>query len=266
VLLAAGIVGAAVVNRDRPNGKDDDAERLRFFDDHAAGLIAVSAVRTLAFLLLLFVVVHLQRATKGRNPELSSAPFVVGLFGVVALALGSIGQALALADKAADFVTQDFPSAAVADRAAEDAAGEALPLVTGVIAFAGTFGLAFWFVLGSLNAMRVGLLTRFMGILGIIIGPGFVFGFAPPVMVFWLIALGVLFLGYWPRGLPAAWENGEAVPWPGRQPVAESTGGGFGTVSGENNGEVEAVGPGVHRAGEQEAAPASPARRKRKRR
>ena len=78
-----------------------------------------------------------------------------------------------------------------------------------------------WFVLGSLNAMRVGLLTRFWGILGVIIGPGFVFGFAPPVMVFWLIAIGVLFLGRWPRGLicgkrsTTTWSTARRPSWIG---------------------------------------------------
>ena len=193
VLIAGGTVWDGLVNRDRPDGSNDDAERLHFFDEHAGELIAANGLRALGFLLLVLAVVHFHRTTRARNPELPSVPLVVGLLGVVVLALGIAGRAIALGSEAADFVTRDFATAAAADRAAEDAAAQGLPLITGILAFAGTLAIAFWFVLASLNAMRVGLLTRFMGILGIIVGAGFVFGFAPPVMVLWLIAVGVLF-------------------------------------------------------------------------
>ena len=51
--------------------------------------------------------------------------------------------------------------------------------------------------------MRVGLLTRFMGVLGIIVGVLFIIPLGsslPIVQAFWLCALGALFLGRWPRG------------------------------------------------------------------
>src|ERR671934_143337 len=76
-------------------------------------------------------------------------------------------------------------------------------LIAGLVTTVGSLVLAAWFVLGSLHAMRVGLLTRFMGVLGIVIGPGLLI--LPPipfVMTFWLIGVGLLFLGRWPRGVP----------------------------------------------------------------
>ena len=54
--------------------------------------------------------------------------------------------------------------------------------------------------------MRVGLLTRFMGILGVIVGVLFVIPLGsqlPIVQCFWLIAVGLLILGRWPRRRPA---------------------------------------------------------------
>jgi hypothetical protein len=266
VLIGAGTFWSLIIDRDRPTGK---AESLRFFHDHASEQVAASIVRAVGFLALIATVIYLKRVTKARNPEFPTVAFVLGVFGCVAFAAGTVGQAVALQSQASDFVTQHFSSAHAADEAAKDATRETWPLVTGIGALAGTLALAFWFVLGSLNAMRVGLLTRFIGVLGIIIGPGFVFGFAPPVMVFWLIAVGILFLGRWPRGLPAAWESGEARPWPGReappeQPAAEQ----LESAGGSRNGEVEAVGPGVRKAdGDSEPAAQSPSpRRKRKRR
>jgi hypothetical protein len=104
-------------------------------------------------------------------------------------------------------------------------------------------------VKGSLDAMRMGLLTRFMGILGIALGPAFVLQFGSLILPLWLIALAALFVGFWPSGMPPAWETGKATPWPGaeeREPDApepvEVDGAG-------RNGEVDSVGAGVRRAG-----------------
>jgi len=87
--------------------------------------------------------------------------------------------------------------------------------------FGGTIALAFAYVIISLNAMRAGLLSRFMGILGIIVGALIVLPLLPQgvpiVQIFWLAALGMLFLGYWPGGRGPAWETGEATPWPAPQ-------------------------------------------------
>jgi hypothetical protein len=66
--------------------------------------------------------------------------------------------------------------------------------------------------------MRVGLLTRWMGILGVFTG---VLVFLPIggvsfeiIPAFWIVMLGILFGGRWPNGDPPAWASGEARPWP----------------------------------------------------
>ena len=60
--------------------------------------------------------------------------------------------------------------------------------------------------------MRVGLLTRFMGVLGVIVGvavaPILPIDQQGIIRVFWLAALGMLFLGRWPSGTPKAWATG----------------------------------------------------------
>ena len=76
----------------------------------------------------------------------------------------------------------------------------------------------------SLNAMRVGLLTRFMGVLGIITGALQILPFGGPLPVvqcFWLLLLALLFLGRWPNGQPPAWRTGNAEPWPSAAAVRE---------------------------------------------
>jgi len=70
----------------------------------------------------------------------------------------------------------------------------------------------------------VGLLTRFMGVLGVICGALIVLPILSPlpiVQTFWLGAMALLLLGRWPNGVPPAWEAGEARPWPSQQEVRE---------------------------------------------
>jgi hypothetical protein len=73
--------------------------------------------------------------------------------------------------------------------------------------------------------MRVGLLTRFMGVLGIICGALIVLPILSPlpiVQTFWLGAMALLLLGRWRSGVPPAWRTGEAQPWPSQQELREA--------------------------------------------
>ena len=65
--------------------------------------------------------------------------------------------------------------------------------------------LAVGFALVSLTAMRQGLLTRFMGYLGIFAGVLVLFQITqiPVVQGYWLVAVAYLISGRWPTGLPA---------------------------------------------------------------
>ena len=87
----------------------------------------------------------------------------------------------------------------------------------------GGFALGFTFVMLCMNAMRAGLLTRFMGVLGMIVGATFVLPLDQQgvIRAFWLLALGFLIYGRWPSGMPPAWQTGEAVPWPSQAELRE---------------------------------------------
>jgi hypothetical protein len=74
-------------------------------------------------------------------------------------------------------------------------------------------------VMISINAMRAGLLSRFMGALGAVIGVVYALsialaGGAGFLQLFWLPALAALFLDKWPGRRGPAWDSGEALPWP----------------------------------------------------
>jgi hypothetical protein len=101
--------------------------------------------------------------------------------------------------------------------AALDISQGGLTVFAQLLGLPGALGLALALVVISLNAMRVGLLTRFMGVLGMITGALMIIPFGGPlpiVQAFWLLLLSVLFLGRWPTGQPPAWRTGNAEPWP----------------------------------------------------
>ncbi len=92
--------------------------------------------------------------------------------------------------------------------------------------YLGLFLLAVGFVLVSLNAMRVGLLTRFLGYLGIIAGVLTIIPLVPIPIVeaYWLLAFAYLLSGRWPSGVPPAWSSGRAEPWPSNQQLRAARG------------------------------------------
>ncbi|MCL6441315.1 MAG: tripartite tricarboxylate transporter permease [Thermoleophilum sp.] len=85
------------------------------------------------------------------------------------------------------------------------------------LAFVGTLLVAASIVFANVVAMRAGLVSRFLGIVGIIVGALHVLPLAggPQILqVFWLGALALLFLDRWPGGRGPAWSSGQAEPWP----------------------------------------------------
>ena len=83
------------------------------------------------------------------------------------------------------------------------------------------------------------------------------------VQLFWVMALGFLFLNRWPGGRGPAWETGEPIPWPSAaERRAESAGG--------EEGGAEAIDPPDAPEPEREVVPPVPhpvsKKRKRKRR
>jgi hypothetical protein len=91
-----------------------------------------------------------------------------------------------------------------------------------VLLLPGGLALVAAYFLVSLNAMRAGLLTRFLGILGVIVGALVIIriGPLPVVPAFWLLSLAVLFAGRRPGGELPAWRTGRAEPWPTAQEAA----------------------------------------------
>jgi hypothetical protein len=173
------------------------------------GLCALAA--TLAFLFDI---------SRARNPEVRPYVRWLALVGGVLAAISGIVYAVVIASKASDFVSHGTQTYEQAHDLTNTTGLLALPFLGQAAALV----LAVGFVLISLQAMRVGLLTRFMGYLGIFTGILVLFPIGSPVPVvqgFWLLALAYLFSGRWPNGVPPAWRSGRAEKWPSSQELRE---------------------------------------------
>jgi hypothetical protein len=108
-------------------------------------------------------------------------------------------------------------------------------IIGGLIQTIGVLGVMFGMIYTNLWGMRTGLETRFWGAIGMAAGIGLILlgplGIA--VFVLWFAITGLMFLGVWPRGLPPAWEVGEAIPW---QRPGEDAGGPGGAPPGTVEG------------------------------
>lgn len=250
LLVAGTIVRQAVALADKP---DDDREFLLAINDTSGAFLASSALQALAFLALIGVFVYLARAVLARRPGLQGMLIWLGVVGPLLLAVAGVLSDLARLDIADQFVASGPQTEARAEDLIDDRS-----VAAAAIGSAGTLAMALAFVFFSINAMRVGLLSRFMGVVGALIGALYVLPIlAGPLVVqlFWLIALGVLFLGAWPGGRGPAWATGEAVEWPSaRRPLLAGP---------DGDGAGEAEQPAV---AEPDAGPSRPSRKRKKRR
>lgn len=192
---------------------DNDVELLTKIHDQSTERIALSVIQGIASLLLIPVLRHLFHATKARRPELPNVALVLALAGPVVYAITSVATQVVLLDAASEFID----SGARTEARAEDLRTGGTVQTIGLIGLAPSLALGFAFVMINLHAMRAGLLSRFMGIIGIIAGALYVIPFlgGPQIIqLFWLAAVGVLFLDKWPGGRGPAWQTGQAIPWP----------------------------------------------------
>lgn len=209
------LVGATLFFPKDREGIERNPDLLLSIDEQSGAYLASAVLSALAGLLLIGVFLYLFRATLARGGGVPSWFTYLVVGAPMLYAVSTVAGAFEAIDLADEFVSgEPIRGDAGADRA-RDLGGTSAVLVA--LATAGTVGVAFLFVMLPLRARRVGLLTPFMGILGVIAGALVVFqltGVSSVVQAFWLGALGMLFLGKWPGGRGPAWESGQPDPWP----------------------------------------------------
>jgi hypothetical protein len=209
VLVLASFAAQIPLLRDKTK---NEAETLRSVHDHATGYVLSGIFQMFAVLLVAVVFWYLFRATKYRRERTPAIALILGIAGPVVFAIaGAIGP----------FVIKHFANEFVSG--ANQTNQHAKDLVNGTSASAFSIitpaaGLAFAFamVMNNVNAMRVGLLSAFAGVIGIIGGVLFVIPLGPPqiLLFFWLVSLAVVILDRWPGGRGPAWASGKAMKWP----------------------------------------------------
>jgi hypothetical protein len=218
VLLFAG----AVVQAAGPQAKVTELTIQLLVFNRRAGLEVLGAVvNGLGLLALAGTLYFLFTAVRARRPEMSQATWITTVAGGILGAIGGIAYGVVIVQKAHDFATQGAQTYPQANSLLKSGAIPALQYA-GLI---GSLLLAIGFVLIALNAMRVGLLTRFLGYLGIAAAAAslLLIGSPPALLIeiFWLLAVAYLLAGRWPNGDPPAWRTGEAVPWPSAAELRE---------------------------------------------
>jgi len=191
------------------------AAEVKYISHHAFALIAGSTIKSLALVALTLVVLLLFDATRFRRPETWSLARPLVLVGGVGLAVINVAHQVVGSIQAHNFaVGHDLSNHAVEQALTKGAVNVGSQYLDLLAALALTAGM----VAVSINAIRVGLLTRWMGVIGIFSG---ILIFLPIggatleiVPAFWMVGMGILYLGRWPNGDPPAWAAGEARPWP----------------------------------------------------
>lgn len=258
-LAALFTLAGALVGRVGSNTPNNLSAALLDYHQHPTAQYVSAGCSVIAALLVAVVLDFLFRAARARNPELpwQIRPLVwAGGVGVAALVIAS---QIALGINAGHFATHGSQTYEEARKAIE--AG--VPPVLGLL-FQLVFAAAI--VLVAIQAMRAGLLTRFLGYVGVISGALFLLPLVPIpiVQAYWLGALALLFAGRMPNGTPPAWQSGEAIPWPSAAEQREARA--RAAEARRGNGGDDVVEGSVAEPADEPAANAFGARRKRKKR
>jgi hypothetical protein len=211
--LLAPLIGVVVLS-DEP---DNLPAAALYRHEQQTGLLLSAACSVLGLIAIAFVLDFLFRALRARDVEMP--PLLRLLPWIGALGLGGLTLAVQVMSvvKLGHFATDGTQTYEEAKAAVDYGA-------LGLVGIAAQLAFGFALVMLSINAMRAGLLTRFLGYLGVISAVLFLIPLVPLpiVQIYWLGALALLFAGRLPSGMPPAWQSGEAMPWPSAAEMREA--------------------------------------------
>ncbi|MGH2954243.1 MAG: hypothetical protein ACRDK9_09515 [Solirubrobacterales bacterium] len=203
-----------------------DTERYVVIDANTAELLGAVILRGLAFALLCIPLLYLFRAAQARSDRVATPMIGFAFIGPILLGAQGVGAWIAQTQVASDFVSQLGPGGDIytlLDDLIDDST--AFEVASNLL-FPAILGMLVALIYVPLQAMRVGLLTRFFATLGMALGAALLF-IVPAValltIVAWFLYLGLIILDRVPGGRPPAWATGEAIPWPrpGEEPQEE---------------------------------------------
>jgi hypothetical protein len=216
------VIVAIVVATQGIGGTGGDSELLRHVDEHRGAELISSILQAIGISLLAAPLYYLFRSAKARSERMRGQLVGVAIAAPLFLAVAAILTGVSTLHAASDFVSNEVPRLMAkgvalnsdhADEIAKETISEApLRSLAAGFGLGGQLGFLVAMVYTCLYAMRVGLLPRFWGSLGVALGAvSFIFfQFA----MLWFVYLGLLLIARIPGGKPPAWESGEAIPWP----------------------------------------------------
>lgn len=211
--FAALPIGASDVNR--TGGRSDDRTFLLDVGSSGDGQLAAMILRCVGLVLVIAVIAFMYRAIRGRNPRHQVWVPAVGAVATLIIVACTIYTFFQVRDIGREFVGSGPRTLERAQDLLDVGREESTRRIVNVIQ--GLAGLAFgvWVSITSLEAMRVGLLTRFLGVFGIGAGLASAIGIpvGPALFIAWVGSVSALAVGYWPGGRPPAWDAGRAVTW-----------------------------------------------------
>lgn len=185
---------------------------LMFASKRATADVVGAALDMLGLLSVGVLLNWLHLISHARNPSMKQFVRWLAVVGAVLTAAMAIIYTVVVATKAQEFMSTGNQGYPEANALTSGGLVEILPLLLQL----GTLLLTVGCIWTSLNAMRVGLLTRIVGYVGVLAGVLFLFplgAIVPVVQGYWLLAVAVILIARWPSGDPPAWAAGEAVAW-----------------------------------------------------
>ncbi len=193
---------------------------VKFISHHAFALLAGGILAAAAVGILTLILVLLADATIFRRPESFKPMRPLIIAGGIGVAVVTIAHQIVSAVETHKFAVGSNHTNSAVESALTTGTATALvdylALIAGLVLAIGMIGL-------MINALRVGLLVRWMAFLGMFTGLLIVLPIGGAelqvVPAFWMVMAGILYAGKWPNGEPPAWKDGEARPWPSRAPA-----------------------------------------------
>ena len=196
------------------------SDLLEHVDDKALPYLTTAFLQGLSLTLYGFVLVVLFRAITGRGHPVPRVAQMMAASGAVLGGLGSIGLQVDTQLHVRSAISEeDWLTRPASDRST---------MIFQLILLLAVMGLAVATIMIGLGAMRAGLLTRFLGWVGVGVGATMVLTVLPTggtgfnsFQMAWALLVAVALSGRAPNGRPPAWDAGEAVAWPTQQELRE---------------------------------------------
>ena len=191
-------------------------DELRSFDSNAAPILAASVLRALGLAAMAIPLYYLFRAAQARSERVIGAMVGFTVLAPVFLAAQSLLFFAGQNQLSTDFTAQAATGGDVYTLLDDLAGDNSLLLAAGVAGQLAGLALIVAMIYVPLQAMRVGLLTRFFATLGMALGAATVLlpSLTPLPLTIWFSWLGFIILDRVPKGRPPAWDAGIAIPWP----------------------------------------------------